>query len=224
MKKCRQELLLRQLLSSVQVTSVTGWLEIVSPSGVSSGSSPAPPGPGVQQTGKEQRGTRAVSLPQVDITPIVSMDELPEAKASEQPRFPIKKVVGLRRTKIYPRAGYAWRESVFGKSIVDIKGIGAEPITLASEPLDWNFLLLPLHAQPPLVVTIPPLTLPCSVPSSMLRLRRTKPYFRLAASALAKQSSPEGAGERQRNGLGWPMPIDNTNHFYQYQRGGLRSG
>lgn len=74
------------------------------------------------------------------------------------------------------------------------------------------------------VVTIPPLTLPCSVPSSMLRLRRTKPYFRLAASALAKQSSPEGAGERQRNGLGWPMPIDNTNHFYQYQRGGLRSG
>lgn len=94
MKKCRQELLLRQLLSSVQVTSVTGWLEIVSPSGVSSGSSPAPPGPGVQQTGKEQRGTRAVSLPQVDITPIVSMDELPEAKASEQPRFPIKKVVG----------------------------------------------------------------------------------------------------------------------------------
>lgn len=51
-------------------------------------------GPGVQQTGKEQRGTRAVSLPQVDITPIVSMDELPEAKASEQPRFPIKKVVG----------------------------------------------------------------------------------------------------------------------------------
>ena len=88
MKKCRQELLLRQLLSSVQVTSVTGWLEIVSPSGVSSGSSPAPPGPGVQQTGKEQRGTRAVSLPQVDITPIVSMDELPEAKASEQPRFP----------------------------------------------------------------------------------------------------------------------------------------
>lgn len=87
-------LLLRQLLSSVQVTSVTGWLEIVSPSGVSSGSSPAPPGPGVQQTGKEQRGTRAVSLPQVDITPIVSMDELPEAKASEQPRFPIKKVVG----------------------------------------------------------------------------------------------------------------------------------
>jgi len=88
MKKCRQELLLRQLLSSVQVTSVTGWLEIVSPSGVSSGSSPAPPGPGVQQTGKEQRGTRAVSLPQVDITPIVSMDELPDAKASEQPRFP----------------------------------------------------------------------------------------------------------------------------------------
>lgn len=81
MKKCRQELLLRQLLSSVQVTSVTGWLEIVSPSGVSSGSSPAPPGPGVQQRGKEQRGTRAVSLPQVDITPIVSMDELPEAKA-----------------------------------------------------------------------------------------------------------------------------------------------
>lgn len=120
---------------------------------------------------------------------------------------------------------------MFGKSIVDIKGIGAKPITLASEPLDWNFLLLPLHAQPPLVllperllllpfshllkirhlrllipmrlflrlfltfcqvVTIPPLTLPCSVPSSMLRLRRTKPYFRrrLAASALAKQSSP----------------------------------
>lgn len=90
----RKQLLLRQLLSSVQVTSVTGWLEIVSPSGVSSGGSPAPPGPGVQQTGKEQRGTRAVSLPQVDITPIVSMDELPEAKASELPRFPIKKVVG----------------------------------------------------------------------------------------------------------------------------------
>jgi hypothetical protein len=44
------------------------------------------------------------------------------------------------------------RESVFGKSIVDIKGIGAKPITLASEPLDWNFLLLPLHAQPPLVL------------------------------------------------------------------------
>lgn len=41
---------------------------------------------------------------------------------------------------------------MFGKSIVDIKGIGAEPITLASEPLDWNFLLLPLHAQPPLVL------------------------------------------------------------------------
>jgi hypothetical protein len=44
------------------------------------------------QTGKEQRATRAVLLPQVDITPILSIDELLiEAKASEQPRFPKRK-------------------------------------------------------------------------------------------------------------------------------------
>ncbi|KAK4849789.1 hypothetical protein QYF36_000808 [Acer negundo] len=54
--------------------------EPLSPSGVSSGSSPTPLGPDVQQTSKEQRGTMAVLLPHVDITPIVSMDELPETK------------------------------------------------------------------------------------------------------------------------------------------------
>lgn len=49
----------------------------------------------VQAYNKEVKSKGAQgTLPQVDITPIVSMDELPEAKASEQPRFPIKKVVG----------------------------------------------------------------------------------------------------------------------------------